>query len=199
MAPQQFREVAEETASAIRSLREAAEGLAAKLTAIEADFQPDSAMVLRLGTLAYGGIKLMDTTQAATTLESAITRGRQHLEKHPASNWVFPGHWGRPLQPRANRQSVPSRGKGGRPQGFPLPRSSAPWRNDGAQQGLYRADRHGFGRLEDRADDAAVCSGNRPNATRGSGGSQWSTAGRSASRTGVVAKRRDCLVHARGA
>ena len=64
MEPQQFQQVAEETASAIRSLREAAEGLAAKLTAIEADFQPDSAMVLRLGTLAYGGIKLMDTTQA---------------------------------------------------------------------------------------------------------------------------------------
>jgi hypothetical protein len=37
MAPQRFQQVAEETASAIRSLREAAEGLAAKLTAIEAD------------------------------------------------------------------------------------------------------------------------------------------------------------------
>jgi hypothetical protein len=82
MAPQQFRQVAEETARAIRSLRQAAEALAAKLTAIEADLQPDSEMVLRLGTLAYGGIKLMDTTQAAATLESAITRGRQHLETH---------------------------------------------------------------------------------------------------------------------
>ena len=67
MARQQFQQVAEETASAIRSLREAAEGLAAELTAIEADLQPDSEMVLRLGTLVYGGIKLMDTTQAATT------------------------------------------------------------------------------------------------------------------------------------
>jgi len=82
MAPQQFQQVAEETASAIRSLRLAAESLAAKLIAIEADLQPDSEMVLRLGTLAYGGIKLMDTTQAAATLESAITRGRQHLETH---------------------------------------------------------------------------------------------------------------------
>jgi hypothetical protein len=80
MARQQFQQVAEETASAIRSLREAAEGLAAELTAIEADLQPDSEMVLRLGTLVYGGIKLMDTTQAATTLESAITRGRQRFE-----------------------------------------------------------------------------------------------------------------------
>jgi hypothetical protein len=82
MAPQQFQQVAEETASAIRSLREAAEGLAAKLTAIEADLQADSEMVLRLGTLVHGGIKLMDTTQAAATLESAITRGRQRLETH---------------------------------------------------------------------------------------------------------------------
>jgi hypothetical protein len=82
MAPQQFQQVAEKAASAIRSLREAAEGLASKLTAIEADLQPDSEMVLRLGTLAYGGLKLMDTTQAAATLESAITRGRQRLETH---------------------------------------------------------------------------------------------------------------------
>jgi hypothetical protein len=66
--------------SAIRSLREAAEGLAAKLAAIEADLQPDSEIMLRLGTLVYGGMKLMDTAQAATTLESAIARGRQHLE-----------------------------------------------------------------------------------------------------------------------
>jgi len=82
MAPQQFQQVAAETASAIRSLREAAEGLAAKLTAIEADLQPDSEMVRRLGTLVYGGIKLMDTTQAAATLERKITRGRQDLETH---------------------------------------------------------------------------------------------------------------------
>jgi hypothetical protein len=82
MAPQQFQQVAEETVSAIRSLREAAEGLAAKLTAIEADLQPDSEMLVRLGTLVYGGIKLRDTTQAAATLESAITRGRQRLETH---------------------------------------------------------------------------------------------------------------------
>jgi len=80
MAPQQFQQVAEETARAIRSLRQAAEGLAAKLTAIEADLQPNSEMALRLGTLVYGGIKLMDTTQAAATLERAITRGRQRLE-----------------------------------------------------------------------------------------------------------------------
>ena len=82
MAPQQFQQVAEETARAIRSLRQAAEGLTGKLTAIEADLQPDSEMVLRLGTLPYGSLKLMDTTQAAATLESAITRGRQHLETH---------------------------------------------------------------------------------------------------------------------
>jgi hypothetical protein len=82
MAPQQFQQVAEETARAIRSLRQAAEGLAAKLTAIEADLQPNSEMALRLGTLVYGGIKLMDATQAAATLESAITRGRQRLETH---------------------------------------------------------------------------------------------------------------------
>jgi hypothetical protein len=82
MAPQQFQQVAEETATAIRSLREAAEGLAAKLTAIEPDLRPDSEIVRRLGTRVYGGIKLMDTTQAAATLENAITRGRQHLETH---------------------------------------------------------------------------------------------------------------------
>jgi hypothetical protein len=50
MAPQQFQQVAEETATAIRSLREAAEGLAAKLTAIEPDLRPDSEIVRRLGT-----------------------------------------------------------------------------------------------------------------------------------------------------
>ena len=80
MAPQQFQQLVEETASAIRSLREAAEGFAAKLTAVEVDLQPESEIMRRLGTLAFGGMKLMDTAQAATTLESAIKRGRQRLE-----------------------------------------------------------------------------------------------------------------------
>src|SRR4030095_5312515 len=49
---------------------------------------------------------------------------------------------------------------------------TAPWRDDGLEQGLHRPYRHGPRRVEDRADDEAICGRNGSDAPGGRGGRQ---------------------------
>jgi integrase len=85
------------------------------------------------------------------------------LEANPKSEWAFPNPDGAPYSrvhvSRVFRKA--SRDAGLRDFHF----------HDGAQRRLHGADRHGPRRVEDGADDAAVCSGNRPDAEGGCRGS----------------------------
>jgi hypothetical protein len=79
----------------------------------------------------------------------------------------------RAVPPGLRRPHVPEGGPGGRAARLPLSRPATPRRHHGAQPGIHGADRDGAGRMEDRADDAAVRGSDRSDATGGGRGRQW--------------------------